>query len=150
MASTRLKYAQVSAAHVLHENGWSLNRIAAEIYGRYGYASQASCHNALRRCMKIYGFQYRSRTERLPNPTCSACGIDHEERNSGCPRCAYRHQNRARRGQPHVSALATTCKACGCKLDERTRGCAICSRRHWKRDCDGSVKRKLKKRKPTA
>jgi hypothetical protein len=55
---------QIAAAYKLYaEGGWSLNRLAAALWQRYGYASQSACLGGLYGSFKRAGYEVRTRVE---------------------------------------------------------------------------------------
>ena len=133
MKSRRLTPAQVRAAYVLYDRGWTMPRIAEHVWERFGFATQESARHAIGRAFQACGYQRRDAREAALlryDRACSECGCDPDERTPGCEHCVGRHHRRKVAGLPYVPAdFKTVCTGCGCKVDEQTEGCSRCLRR---------------------
>jgi hypothetical protein len=125
--------AQVRAARVLYERGWSIPDIAAETWERFGCPSQNAARMALQRAFIACGYRRRTKREAAllrHAGTCSGCGCAKDDRTRGCAICKQRHYRRKMRGLPYTPVR---CRSCGVGVDERTVGCRTCNSRHWRR-----------------
>lgn len=109
----KLSQRRVDAAWKLYESGWSLRRIANEVWERFGFASPGSARVALEQAFALDGRKLRDRLEATrvastKHGRAPRRGRDHsgykrwlrEQRGEARPLCAGRRRNYPRRGEP--------------------------------------------------
>lgn len=106
----KLNQRQVDAAWRLYQGGWSLRRLARELWQRYGFASEASCRVAREPAFAADGRQLRDRIEAVRAASTTHGRAPRHNRPKG-----YKRWLREQRGETRPFCIATTVRGKPCR-----------------------------------